>query len=80
MTDQNLLTEEELERAGLEALRRELGLVGMIRFLQLFDRGRGDYTEERHEWLDAESMDTIVERIRQMRARAGGSPPESAGA
>jgi hypothetical protein len=69
MSEENLLTEEELERAGLEALRRELGLVGMIRFLQLFDRGSGDYSVERHEWLDHVDLDTILARVHERRKR-----------
>jgi hypothetical protein len=67
MNEKEPLSEEELERAGLEALRRELGLVGMIRFLQLFDKGRGDYTAERHQWLDELDLDTIVADIRRRR-------------
>ena len=31
----------------MEALARELGPVGTIRFLQLFENGVGDYTKER---------------------------------
>ena len=37
----------ELRRAGIEALVKALGPVGMARFLQQFDPGRGDYTAER---------------------------------
>ena len=34
---------DEIHQAGLEALHRELGLVGMVRFIQQFDQGSGDY-------------------------------------
>jgi hypothetical protein len=61
------LTSEEIRRRGLEALRRELGLVGMIRFLQLFETGKGNYTEERHQWLDQLTMDDILADIRKRR-------------
>ena len=37
----------ELRRAGIDALARALGPVGMARFLQQFDSGQGDYTTER---------------------------------
>jgi hypothetical protein len=70
MSEKDRLTEEELERAGLEALRRELGLVGMIRFLQWCDKGRGDYTAERHQWLDQLDLDTIVADIRRRRQQS----------
>jgi hypothetical protein len=37
MSKRELPTEEELEKAGLEALRRELGVVGMIRTATALD-------------------------------------------
>ena len=52
-------TLDEIRRRGLEALRRELGPAGMVRFLQQFDRGSGDYARERHGWVDATSLDAI---------------------
>ena len=61
------LTLEELRRAGLEALNRALGPVGMARFLQQFETGRGDYSVERHQWLDQEDVQTLVQHIRQQR-------------
>lgn len=36
-------TPEQLRTEGLKALRKRLGQAGMIRFLQQFDRGEGDY-------------------------------------
>ena len=41
-------TLEQLRREGLEALRERLGQAGMIRFLQQFETGDGDYANERH--------------------------------
>jgi hypothetical protein len=58
---------KEVERAGLAALSRELGTVGLIRFLQLFETGYGDYTAERHQWLDDQSLDEILARIEARR-------------
>jgi hypothetical protein len=52
-------TLDEIRRRGLEALRRELGPAGMIRFLQQFETGSGDYARERHTWVDRTSLDTI---------------------
>jgi hypothetical protein len=37
-------TPEQIGRAGIEALSRELGVVAMVRFLQQFDPGAEDYT------------------------------------
>ena len=57
------ITTEQIRRAGIEALRRDLGVVGMVRFLQMFETGRGDYTAERHQWLDQMTLDEIYARI-----------------
>ena len=40
-------TLEQIRAAGLNALQRELGVVGMVRFLQQFEPGSGDYVEGR---------------------------------
>ena len=58
------MTLDEIRRKGLAALRRELGPSGMIRFLQQFDNGSGDYAKERHAWVDRTTLDEI-------RAKAG---------
>ena len=42
----------ELRKQGYQALVESLGVVGMIRFLQEVEAGSGDYTAERHQWLD----------------------------
>ena len=61
------MTGEQIRRVGMEALKRELGVVGMARFLQLFETRCGDYTEERHQWLDAMTLDDIYTRIQAKR-------------
>lgn len=62
------MTLNQIQQTGLELLSRELGPVGMIRFLQMFETGHGDYTKERQEWTEEQSVDEIVHRIRQRRA------------
>jgi hypothetical protein len=61
-------SQDEICRAGLQALRRELGIVGMLRFLQQFSKGHGDYTAERHELLGNPSVDEIVDAIERRKA------------
>ncbi|GAB4545827.1 MAG: hypothetical protein Fur002_20280 [Anaerolineales bacterium] len=58
---------EQIRIAGMEALARELGVVGMVRFLQQFETGHGDYSKDRHQWLDDQDLDTIVKRIQERR-------------
>ena len=50
---------EEVRQQGLEALRQRLGRADMIRFLQQFETGRGDYAKERHAWVDQSSLADI---------------------
>lgn len=57
------MTTEQIRRVGMEALKRELGVVGRTRFLQMFEAGRGDYTKERHEWQDNMTLDEIYASI-----------------
>jgi hypothetical protein len=58
---------EQIRIAGMEALARELGIVGMVRFLQQFETGHADYSKDRHKWLDDQDMDTVLKRIREER-------------
>jgi hypothetical protein len=67
------MTLEQIRVAGLEALTRELGVVGMIRFLQQFEMGHGDYSVERHQWLDPIDMGTLVKEIQERRGEGPGS-------
>ena len=52
--------------AGFRALREALGSVGMVRFLQQFDDGHGDYTKEKYE-MPEQSLDEIEAEIEKMR-------------
>jgi|CXWL01.1.fsa_nt_gi hypothetical protein len=49
-------TLDEIRRHGLDALRSRLGRAGMIRFLQQFSTGEGDYAQSRKEWVDQMSL------------------------
>ena len=53
----------EIQLAGLAALSRELGQVDFVAFLQMFEKGYGDYSQERSGWLEEQSLDDIVKRI-----------------
>jgi len=50
----NTITVKDLEiirTDGLKALKDKLGIVGMIKFIQMYSNGQGDYTEERAELI-----------------------------
>ena len=57
------MTLEEIRRQGVEALARDLGPVGMVRFLQQYETGTGDYSTERHQWLP-DDLPAIVEQLK----------------
>ncbi len=59
------MTDEQLLRFALETLSRELGLYGYARFLKLYRPGAGDYTRDRHQWLDGLTMDEVVADLRR---------------
>lgn len=61
-----IMTLEQVRATGYRVLSRELGPVDTIRFIQQFEMGYGDYSRERHEWLDHYTIEGIVQEI-QMR-------------
>ena len=70
-------TLDEIRRQGLEALRRELGRAGMIRFLQQFEIGKGDYARERHDWVDSMALEELqkLSRLRRRKKRTKEDKP-----
>jgi len=60
------MTTEQIRNRGLEALKQELGVVGMVRFLQQFTNGEGDYSVDRHLWIDTLSREEILAQVREL--------------
>ena len=59
----NLMNIETIQTKGTEALVRELGPVGMIRYLEVYDNGgSGDYTKEKYDMSET-SIDEIANKI-----------------
>ena len=56
-----------IRKAGLEAVAKKLGPLGMVRFLQQFETGWGDYTKERDQWLKDMDIHNITSEIRKKR-------------
>jgi len=65
MINVQAMTPQQIREAGMEVLSRELGVVGMIRFMQQFEMGRGDYSQDRHQWLDKYSVDEIANLLHE---------------
>ena len=64
MTPLEEMTDEEFEQHTLGLLQKELGPYGMARFLRTFRSGPGDYTRDRHKWLDGLTTDEILKESR----------------
>ncbi|MBC7909240.1 MAG: hypothetical protein H7Y30_01990 [Pyrinomonadaceae bacterium] len=62
------LTQEQIRLIGLEVLARELGATGLIRFLQMYEQGSGDYTSERANILSNQKVAQIAERVSRQRS------------
>jgi len=65
-------TPEQIRTMGLAVLRRELGAAGMVRFLQQFDGGSGDWANERDAWAKRTTLEDIrkaAQRPRRRRAK-----------
>lgn len=62
------MTDSELYKLGIEVLTTKLGKVGVSRFLTINMRApcTGDYTNERHEWLDKIDKETAVKRSKKI--------------
>jgi hypothetical protein len=52
-------TLDEVRQEGLQALRERLGRADMLRFLQQFETGSGDYSRQRREWVDKLTIEDI---------------------
>ena len=57
-----------LRRAGLDALRKELGSVGAVYFLRQFSTGYGDYTKEREALLADDTLEDVIKGVKEMDA------------
>ena len=64
-------TPEQIRTAGLAALRKELGVAGMVRFLQQFDRGSGDWAIERTGWVETTTLADIRKLDAKLKPRKG---------
>jgi len=65
--DGSTATPAELRRAGIDALVRALGPVGMARFLQQFDPGHGEYTADRDRIMGNPTVDDLMDELEQRR-------------
>ncbi|MDM9581535.1 MULTISPECIES: hypothetical protein [unclassified Nostoc] len=59
-------TQNEIIKQGYDALINSLGVADTIRFIQYFSLGKGDYTKERHQWLDEKTLADVLLEIKEL--------------
>jgi hypothetical protein len=54
----------EIRKTGLQALREALGPVGLVRFIQQYENGYGNYTKEKYQQPDftVEEIDSLLRK------------------
>ena len=61
--NESTLTLEQIRARGIRVLGEQLGIVGMVRFLQQSETGWGNYTEEKHQWLGDPDVRALAKDI-----------------
>ena len=59
------MTPVEIQKAGWEALKKQLGLVGAVRFLLQYEKGEGDYTRLRREMFKDMSVEELINTMKK---------------
>ena len=61
------MSPDEIPRGRDEGAPADLGPAGLIRFMQQFETGSGDYSVERHGWLPESGSAALAQSIRAAR-------------
>lgn len=59
-------TQNEIIKQGYNALINSLGITDTIRFIQYFSPGKGDYTKERHQWLNEKTLADVLLEMKEL--------------
>ena len=57
----------EITKQAIDLLAKELGVVDMVRFLNQFTTGYGDYTQEREALFEDLTLDEILAALNRPR-------------
>ncbi len=55
--------DHDIRVMGFQALQKELGIVGFIRFMQQFDLDSGDYVKDREAWQKDYTVNSLAAAI-----------------
>jgi hypothetical protein len=70
MTTATYRTPHEIARLGFAALVKKLGPGDALRFVLQYERGEGNYTEERNQLFAGTTLADIEKAVRERRAKA----------
>jgi hypothetical protein len=58
-------TPVEIQRAGWEALKKQLGVAGALKFLLQYEKGEGDYTKLRRKLFKGKTVKGLMNEMRK---------------
>jgi len=58
-------TEQEVQKMGIDILYKGLGATDFIRFMQQFNQGYGNYTDDRQQWQKDYSVNDILAEMKE---------------
>jgi hypothetical protein len=59
----NYKTDYEIQQTAFDVLHKQLGISNLIRFMQQYDKGYGNYTVDRDEWQNNYTVDSLFAEI-----------------
>ena len=59
----NYKTDYEIQQTAFDVLHKQLGISNLIRFMQQYDKGYGNYTIDRDEWQKKYTVDSLFTEI-----------------
>lgn len=59
MSVANYKTDYEIQQTAFDVLHKQLGISNLIRFMQQYDKGYGNYTFDRDQWQNNYTVDSL---------------------
>lgn len=56
-------TDYEIQETAFDLLHKQLGITNLIRFMQQYDKGYGNYTKDRDTWQKEYTTDSLFDEI-----------------
>lgn len=60
-------TDYEIQEKAFHLLHQQLGISDLIRFMQQYDKGYGDYTRDRNTWQKEYTVDSLFDEIESIK-------------